>query len=57
MDIKQDEILNLIRKQEADIKTLLDTKEKSDPRDIVYIVTERVALAKQSFVEELRSIL
>jgi hypothetical protein len=55
--IKQDEILNLIRKQEADIQTLLETKSKAEPGDIVHIVTERVALAKQSFVEELRSIL
>jgi hypothetical protein len=55
--IKQDDILNLIRKQEADIQTLLETKKKAEPGDIVHIVTERVALAKQQFIEELRGIM
>jgi hypothetical protein len=52
--IKQDDLLNLIRKQEADIEKLLETKKKAEPGDIVHIVTERVALAKQELVHELR---
>jgi hypothetical protein len=55
--ITQDSVLDLIRKQEADIQTLLETKKKAEPGDIVHIVTERVALAKQQFVQELRSML
>jgi hypothetical protein len=55
--ITQDSILDIIRKQEADIQTLLETKKKSEPGDIVHIVTERVALAKQEIVHELRALM
>ncbi|MFC0188466.1 hypothetical protein ACFFJY_09225 [Fictibacillus aquaticus] len=54
---KQDEILTLIRKQEAEIEQLLETKSKEEPGSTLYIVAERVALAHQVFIEELRTIL
>lgn len=55
--IKQDDILQIIRKQEADIAKLLETKRKADPVDVVAVVTECAVLQKQSFIEELRAIL
>jgi hypothetical protein len=56
MDIKQDEILNLIRKQEAGIEKLLETKKKATD-ETVRIVAEVAVLQKQSFIEELRGIM
>jgi hypothetical protein len=55
--ITQDSILNLIRKQEADIQTLLETKKKAEPGDIVHIVTERVVLERQQFISQLRGLI
>ena len=54
--ITQDSILELIRKQEADIQTLLETKKKTDD-ETTFIVTERVALVKQEIIHELRGLL
>jgi protein involved in polysaccharide export with SLBB domain len=51
MDIKQDDILQLIRKQEAEIKRLQEIMKKPEP-------TIDVAIrARKQFIEELRAIM
>jgi hypothetical protein len=54
--IKPDEILNLIRKQEADIQTLLYTKENTADEDLKTIAEVKV-LERQQFITDLRGLI
>jgi hypothetical protein len=52
----QEQIQQLIRKQEQEIERLLETK-RSTTDETLYIVCEQVILQKQRFIEELRALL
>lgn len=52
----QEQIQQLIRKQEQEIEILLKRK-RSATDETLYIVCEQVILQKQRFIEELRALL
>jgi fatty acid/phospholipid biosynthesis enzyme len=52
----QEQIQQLIRKQEQEIERLLKRK-RSTTDETLYIVCEQVILQKQRFIEELRALL
>jgi hypothetical protein len=54
--ITQDSILNLIRKQEADIQTLLETKSTTND-ETLQMVTEVKVLDRQQFITDLRGLI
>jgi hypothetical protein len=53
----QEQIQQLIRKQEQEIEKLLETKRNTKPDDVLYAICEMVVLQKQKFIAELRSLL
>ena len=53
----QEQIQQLIRKQEQEIERLLETKRNTEPDDVLYAICEMVVLQKQKFIAELRSLL
>lgn len=55
-NVIQEQIQQLIRKQEQEIERLLKRK-RSTTDETLYIVCEQVILQKQRFIEELRALL
>lgn len=53
----QEQIQQLIQKQEQEIEKLLETKRNTEPTDELYAICEIVVLQKQKFVAELRALL
>lgn len=53
----QEQIQQLIRKQEQEIDKLLERKLSVNADDIIYTICEVVILQKQRFIEELRALL
>jgi len=53
----QEQIQQLIRKQEQEIERLLETKRNTNPDDVLYAICEMVVLQKQKFIAELRALL
>lgn len=53
----QEQIQQLIRKQEQQIEKLLETKRSTSPDDVLYAICEVVILQKQTFIKELRALL